>query len=106
MNWHIGQRIVAVKDHSQGVFKKGDEFTIKGLKKSNCKCNAVFIDIGMRNPGYINCNVCDTIGDYDIVRWFHEVIFQPLDELSDYTTESLIEEIEITNPVNIPVPNI
>lgn len=27
----IGQRVVAIRDHSQGLFKKGDEFIVDGF---------------------------------------------------------------------------
>lgn len=46
MKWYIGQPIVAIINHSQGVFKKGDEFIIRGLKTSPCNCKNVIIDIG------------------------------------------------------------
>ena len=32
MNWFIGQEIVAVKDQANGLFRKGDIFTIQGLR--------------------------------------------------------------------------
>lgn len=103
MNWHIGQRIVAVRNHSGGAFNKGDEFFIKGLTDGYCD-HGLLIDIGKVTLPHVNwCPICKKEGSISHgVRYFHEVCFAPLDDLSDHTIESLIEYIDITNPVEIP----
>ena len=91
MNWYIGQDIVAVRDHGQGAFKRGDEFKIKGLTSSFCKCDAVQIDIGI-NPlanhsDYSRCKICDTRTYSPKIWWFSERNFAPLDPIKEAISE-------------------
>jgi hypothetical protein len=62
MNWYIGQEIVAIVDHHQGFFIKGQEFLIKGIVFGICKCNMYSLDIGIPNPyhGMQKCSTCGT----------------------------------------------
>lgn len=99
-NWYIGQRIVAIRDHSQKVFKRGDEFTIKGLQTPECKCKGVEIDIGHKHN--YDSNRYDFICPYCIHRypitsfiwWFDEVMFAPLDEMEQAISE-LMESVNV-----------
>lgn len=99
--WHIGQTIVAIKSHSQGKFKEGDVFEIKGLKKSFCKCIHILIDIGMStiatNDECGDCNII--VKSNDNIHWFGEDMFKPLDELADIS--ELTELLENTQPFEI-----
>jgi hypothetical protein len=45
-NFHIGQDVVAIVNHSAGFFKKDDTFNIHSLRISKCRCNEVIVDIG------------------------------------------------------------
>jgi hypothetical protein len=54
MNWYIGQEIVAVKGHSQGCFKKGDEFIIRGLKKQSFRVCFLSLLINTKNSTHQN----------------------------------------------------
>lgn len=100
MNWYISQRVVAVKCHSQGLFKRGDEFVVKGLRGSLCKCRTILIDIGMEAWGIeMGCIKCNThhIPNPSQIHWFHETCFAPIEskpELSEHTNETIIEELE------------
>ena len=47
IDYTIGDDIVALIDHSQGKFKKGDVFTCKGIIGTFCKCKEYLIDIGI-----------------------------------------------------------
>lgn len=102
MNWYIGQRIVAVRSHSQGKFKKGDEFTIKGLRSSFCKCKEVEIDIGINGGGNgMLCPMCGMDTEDGNVHWFSEIMFAPLQDhpdLSETTYEDIMQEIEQLEP--------
>lgn len=89
MKWYIGQEIVAINDHSQGKFKKGDVFTIKGLRSAICKCSFVEINIGINEFGTsLYCpTCCMECEDKDITWWFNEVCFAPLDfDISELTS--------------------
>lgn len=101
MDFYIGQDIVAIKDHSQGVFKEGEVFTIKGLKGSYCKCKKVLIDIGIFSDAHtIKCNYCGNITIKDnSTAWFSERCFAPLDTLADIS--ELTEHLETTKPFEV-----
>jgi len=94
MNWYIGQEIVAVIDHRQGAFKKGDEFVIQGLQISKCKCKYVIIDIGLQDTGDTwKCVACDVTGTrVNSVWWFSETRFAPKQRTY---SESEIEAVNI-----------
>lgn len=34
--FHVGQRVVAIKNHSTGLFKKGDKYTVLDLTQCLC----------------------------------------------------------------------
>jgi len=102
MNWYIGQDIVSVKNHKQGLIKKGQVFVIKGLKNSWCKCNKVQIDVGVSDGSFgVNwcstCRVNDTEKTY--TNWLSENLFAPLDSIADIT--ELTEILETTKPFEI-----
>lgn len=80
MNWYIGQPIVAIKSHQQGVYKYGDEFTIKGLMISQCSCKRVLINIGFfHKTAKCQCNLCLEIYPAPKEWFFGEESFAPLD---------------------------
>ena len=91
-NWYIGQDIVCIKTHSEGVVKGGEIFHIKSLKIGFCKCVDVLIDVGQYASNIIvECSDCNiTIKATDNIRWLADDLFAPLDTLTDI---SEIEEI-------------
>lgn len=93
--FYIGQKILAIKDHSQGMFKKGDEFTVINVKKHQCKCGFYVLNIGLKTSNnQIRCTVCKTIiNNYTDINWFFEGYFAPI-ELSTTTFEDVIKEVE------------
>lgn len=89
--FYIGQKIVAIKDHSQGVFKKGDEFTVLGIKKMCCE-NA--IDIGkITHLKKHQCECNKIINNTNKIHYIHEDMFAPI-ELSSTTFEDVIKQYE------------
>jgi len=81
MNWYIGQDIVAIEDHQQGIFKKWEVFKIRGLRMCKCKCNHVEIDIGF-SVKTLRCATCNTENVPNSgIWWLHEKRFAPLDNL-------------------------
>jgi hypothetical protein len=96
MNWYIGQDIVAVRDHSQGIFKRGDEFKIKGLKQAPCNCKHIDIDVGFGSQGDFNeCAGCGFKNKSDLIWWIHETCFEPLDPIKEAISE-LMERTQVT----------
>lgn len=85
--FYIGQKIVAIKDQSQGIFKKGDEFTVLSIKKC---CKYTLIDIGIKWG--IQSTICNCGNDYH-GNWFSDLSFAPI-ELSTTTFEDVIKQVE------------
>lgn len=86
--FYIGQKVVAIKDHSQGIFKKGDEFTVLSLHKGCC---SNLVDIGINGIGKTRtCFVCMKTHLKEVSNWlFAERCFAPI-ELSETTFEDVI----------------
>ncbi len=96
MNWYIGQDIVAIVDHTQGDFKRGDEFKIKGLRLGFCKCDNVLIDVGNKTTDeYIGCGDCEVAGKSNGALWYDEICFAPLDPIKEAISE-LMERTQVT----------
>ena len=84
-NFHIGQDVVALKDHDVAYYKKDSIYNIYALTRSNCNC-APLLDIGCRYNGAYNsnCPVCNTNTTITSgIIWFCTEDFAPLDELTD-----------------------
>lgn len=97
MNWYIGQPIVAIKNHSGGRFKIGNEFIIRGLRSAPCGCTHVEIDIGLTQiKAKTRCTVCyNAVVNNTGSGWYKEHSFAPLDiDLSE-----IHEVLKQTEPV-------
>ena len=95
MNWYIGQPIVAIKNHPQGAFTKGQEFVIKSLRTSSCKCNEIEIDIGMTEEvaHTLSRSGCgQVVLDKRSTWWFSDKRFAPLDTDISELTELLTQK--------------
>lgn len=87
MNWHIGQRIVAV--FSTDEWTKGDEFTIDGIKKKGCCDRSILLTIGRHGINTECGKCCGSLGG----MWFNERCFAPIQsrpELSELTDEMIL----------------
>lgn len=86
--FHTGQRVVAIRNHSQGRFKKGDEFTVLGIKKGCCDW---LVNIGLEALyGHYECPICSNIEPFsDRMLWFFSVSFAPIQEISNETFEDI-----------------
>lgn len=102
MKWYIGQRVVAIQSVSSnrgatGIVK-GKCYVIQAISKRPCCGKGIIIDVGIDNGGrFTMCLKCGEMAQDGNVWWFCETAFAPLDELSDYTVETLLNEIEIVN---------
>ena len=99
MKWYIGQPIVAIINTKCGHIKKGQEFTIKGLRRSWCTCDSVQIDIGLipKSPLSI-CGKCRKETENGGIAWKSEICFSPLDqdisELTEILEQPIIKTLE------------
>lgn len=99
MKWYIGQEIVCIKTHTQGVFKKGETYTIKGIIE-RCGCG-VLLDIGFKATNYIGENVkcpdCGGIYLKSSIWYFKSTSFAPIDFDISELTDILEKPKELTN---------
>lgn len=94
--FYIGQKIVAIRNHSQGVFKEGDEFTVLNVMEAYCKCTAQLVDIGFSLQGRLYCNKCRLDGGYSNIHFFGSENFAPLENYSNSFSIAmeLVQEME------------
>lgn len=94
--FNIGQRVVAVRDHSQGFYKKGQQFNIHGIRPPDCKCLVYSIDIGIKTTSSLDrswCPRCDVINIVnDNKHWFFEDAFAPIEPRSVEIDEAIIQQ--------------
>lgn len=88
--FYIGQKIVAIKDHSQGIFKKGDEFTVLGVKKM---CHENNIDVGFKTNLYYHECQCGKYLQNNSIHYVSQDMFATI-ELSSTTFEDVIKQFE------------
>ena len=93
MNFYVGQKVVCVKSHSMGLYKKGQVFTVQVVRKEKC-CGVVTINIGVKTHYYImTCSLCRT--DYRDEDYYVSSSFRPLQEekgdkfIEDFLTETV-----------------
>lgn len=73
--FYVGQKVVAVTNHSQGKFKTGDEFTVLGVMGA-C-CIDWLIDVGVPTDKEGKCHVCESTFENDGHHWFAHYCFAP-----------------------------
>lgn len=94
--FHIGQRVVAIKGHDFGFFKKGDEFTVLQIRKSCCQW---VIDIGVSTKySSFRCAICKSSV---APNWFACSRFAPIQEISNETFESIEQWIAEQEAIEI-----
>lgn len=76
----VGQQIIALKDHSTGIVKRGDIFTVYGVRSGICPCTPVLLDIGIeRNEKQLACFDCGVFAAFaEPNNWIAAWIFMPL----------------------------
>lgn len=93
--FYVGQRVVAVKDNIDRLFKKGDCFTVTGIIKSVCKCNDWDVNVGISKvSNSLECTVCKTIWENTTkYAWFSFRRFAPIEEnFQSISLEKVLEE--------------
>lgn len=86
--FYVGQKIVAIKDHSSGHFEKGDEFTVLDINEyCKCGCNVKIFQGELVTHGCAKCNTYKQFNGY----YYAQEMFAPLQELSEFTFEEAIK---------------
>lgn len=92
--FEIGQKVVANKDHSQGLFKKGQEFTILDIMSSCCKV-VVKITNDINDRNCMVCTKCHKTFNSNLFYYFNQTSFSPIQEKGDMTFEEAIELVTV-----------
>lgn len=92
-----GQKIIAVRNHVDKVFLKGQIFQVKATKNAPCGCHSFLVDIGIRDndSGFIDCNECGyRFKNNSPIHWFSNKNFAPVDySFADRVLSMIQEEI-------------
>jgi len=94
MSFRVGQEVVCIKDHSQGVIKKGQTFIIKSIKTHVCGC--VGYDLGIKtDKPLMGCGIHPGITkDTSGIHWIAGRILAPIDDgFADRVLEKIKEQI-------------
>ena len=86
-NFYVGQKVVCIRDHSQGYVKAGHAYTI-GAQRNCLRCGIHQVDVGVRREGMFLC-VCNRLEPSSPIAWINAELFRPLDSLTEQ-----IERIE------------
>lgn len=100
IDYRTGDDIVAIRDHSQGVFFKGDVFTAMTMKRGSCGC-IILVDIGLKSDRpFTKCPVCDMNDEKtDTIWWVDARMFRKLltrsqeEDLAEVLSEVLTKEL-------------
>lgn len=89
--FYISQEIVAIRDHSQGAFKKGDEFKVTSIGKSCCTW---IITIGIKATGVPVCTLCGKYRKYTGEWEFRTDSFAPKVQLGEFVSMKEVVQLE------------
>jgi hypothetical protein len=100
IDYRAGDDIVAIKDHSQGAFFKGDVFTAMTMKRGSCGC-IILVDIGLKSDRpFTRCAACGMNDEKtDNIWWMDARAFRRLltrseeADLADVLAEVFSEEL-------------
>lgn len=100
LDYRAGDDIVCIRDHSQGIVKKGDVFTAVQLERNGCGCT-ILVDVGIKSDRpFTKCPACGMNDEKtDDVWWFDARLFRRLltrsqeEDLANVLAEVLNEEL-------------
>lgn len=76
--FYVGQKVVAVLNHSQGAFTSGQEFVIESVEKYCCKW---LVTVGIKSPAILfNCTCGKTYSKNTGLHEFCSTAFKAIDE--------------------------
>lgn len=75
--FHVWQRVVAIKNHSTGLFKKGDEYTVLDLIQCLCGKWSFYCGRNVRQGTGMDCRVCNKAINADFRMLFACDSFAP-----------------------------
>ena len=95
MMFTINKQVIAINNHPDGCYRKGDIYTLLAMRISMCRCGVILLHIGQYVNNQLYCDDCKVISDYqDGIFWHVASDFVPYDNsLSETTVEELIYEL-------------
>ena len=99
--FYVGQKVVCIKDHTEGIVKKGQEYIIMDIVPGCCSVDAWWVDIGYKpSPKvlYLQCPICHQISQ-DHLQYLAFYLFAPIEEqkFSKVTYTEILEAVEMCN---------
>jgi hypothetical protein len=100
IDYRAGDDVVCIRDHSQGIVKKGDVFTAVQLARVGCGC-VLYVDIGVTSDRpFTRCPACGMNDEKtDNIWWLDARLFRRLltrseeEDLADVLAEVFSEEL-------------
>ena len=101
IDYTVGDEIVCVRTHSQGVVKEGQIFTCLGLQKSPCQeCATYLVDVGVKSRNELGDVIthCSRLHQYDKPRiddgvwWFNATMFRNLQKIDISEALEVLQE--------------
>ena len=105
----VGDKIVCVKTHSQGVVKKGQKFTITGVYDNFCLCRGYGITIGIIPSPYFQkdtteCTQCGVVHTTKILEWeFDPAIFRKLQPKKSLSLELAEKAVKYSEQIETEI---
>ncbi len=89
--FYVGQAVIALRDNSQGFYKKGQEFKILDIFPAPCKCKGYSVQINHITGDFsVLCTDCHTNFTANVV-FFDQEDFAPVQEVGDMTFDEAVE---------------
>lgn len=91
----VGDKVIAIRTHSQGAFIKGQEYIIKD--KTTCSCGKLSIFIGVMLKSYMMSSICrDCFSTYNGRKWwFCSTSFRKIEpKFTNEVTKELKEQFK------------
>lgn len=88
----VGDRVVCIKPHSNGVLVVGKIYVVGGIYFTPC-CGDMLLDVGIGGSGLQFCGDCKQIYDLGAPWWISSKLFAPLEEKSDTMFEDIFQVV-------------
>jgi hypothetical protein len=92
--FYVGQTVVALKDHSQGDYQKGDEVEVLSIKRMCCYVG-IIISNGNHEGSVTYCRDCNSYHSTPDGIYYDQKNFAPLQHISNMTYEDAIELVSV-----------
>ena len=98
--FELGQKIVCVKSHSEGVVKEGEIYIVKDLRLCS-KCKDLDIDVGIKTNLPLGQCCCNHAAFTNGIHWLAHDLFRPLDDLYNEELNEELSEILTKEPFEL-----